>query len=426
MSANPVKRRSAVQRWFLLLSLLVIVGGGCRSDPLSLLDKEDEQLLTASGTIRAREIRIASELGGRIAEVRVGVGDRVAADAVLVQLDTTPWELELLPAEASVETAKAELAATRAGTRAEEIEGAEAALALARAERAGAYEAWQHAQDVLENPQSLDAQIVEAETQVQLAAQGVELAEAELQAAALKRDQTREETAEREGADYQVVAAREALAAAEADEATAQTLLNTLWVIRREPLGLVAQAHRAEGEFRVAEAGVAVAEARLRDLRAGPLPEEIAMDQAAVNQAQAEVDLLKLRIARSTLTSPVTGTVFAKMLDVGELAGPAVTILTIADLSVVRLDVYVAENRIGRIRLDQPVAVTVDSFPARQFEGRVVRIEDEPEYTPRNVATKEERLNTFYAVEIRLPNPEGVLKPGMPADAQFLDQGALE
>jgi HlyD family secretion protein len=114
------------------------------------------------------------------------------------------------------------------------------------------------------------------------------------------------------------------------------------------------------------------------------------------------------------------------MLDVGELAGPAVTILTIADLSVVRLDVYVAENRIGRIRLDQPVAVTVDSFPARQFEGRVVRIEDEPEYTPRNVATKEERLNTFYAVEIRLPNPEGVLKPGMPADAQFLDQGALE
>jgi HlyD family secretion protein len=49
----------------------------------------------------------------------------------------------------------------------------------------------------------------------------------------------------------------------------------------------------------------------------------------------------------------------------------------------------------------------------------VARIEDEPEYTPRNVATKEERLNTFYAVKIRLLNPEGMLKPGTPADAQF-------
>lgn len=47
------------------------------------------------------------------------------------------------------------------------------------------------------------------------------------------------------------------------------------------------------------------------------------------------------------------------------------------------------------------------------------RIGDEPEFTPRNVATAEERLNTFYPVEIRLPNPERLLKPGMPADATF-------
>ena len=61
----------------------------------------------------------------------------------------------------------------------------------------------------------------------------------------------------------------------------------------------------------------------------------------------------------------------------------------------------------------------MDSFPGRVFDGHVVRIADEPEFTPRNVATAEERLNTFYAAEIELPNPDGLLKPGMPADAVF-------
>jgi HlyD family secretion protein len=65
------------------------------------------------------------------------------------------------------------------------------------------------------------------------------------------------------------------------------------------------------------------------------------------------------------------------------------------------------------------VQVTVDSFPGKTFEGQVHRIGDEPEFTPRNTATAEERLNTFYVVEIRVPNPAGLLKPGMPADAAF-------
>ena len=69
--------------------------------------------------------------------------------------------------------------------------------------------------------------------------------------------------------------------------------------------------------------------------------------------------------------------------------------------------------------LGAAVQVTVDSFPGRAFEGRVARIGDQPEFTPRNVTTAEERLNTFYAVEIVLPNPDRLLKPGMPADAAF-------
>jgi len=69
--------------------------------------------------------------------------------------------------------------------------------------------------------------------------------------------------------------------------------------------------------------------------------------------------------------------------------------------------------------LGQKATVEVDSFPGKGYQGEVVYISSEAEFTPRNVQTKEERVNTVFAVKIRLPNPEHELKPGMPADATF-------
>jgi HlyD family secretion protein len=231
--------------------------------------------------------------------------------------------------------------------------------------------------------------------------------------------------AEGQMADYQLVAAREALAGAEADEQTAQTLLDRLLWIRNNPLGYIAQADAAEGQYHVAAEAVTVAQAKLDDLLAGPTPEELAVARAKVRQAEAEANVLRKKIERSTLTSPIDGettrsfVVVARAANIGELVAPAATILTLADLSEVTLYVYVPEGQIGNVYLGQAVQVTVDSYPDRFFDGEVARISDQPEFTPRNVATAEERLNTFYAVEIRLDNADGALKSGMPADAQF-------
>jgi HlyD family secretion protein len=382
-------------------------------------DEGEEGLLTASGTIQADEMRVASELGGRILEVRVEVGTGVQAGDELVVLDATPILAKLAEAEAAIVAAQADLAVVKAGPRSEEVAAARAALALAEAGRDGDLAAWENALGAIEDPQELDAQIAGARTSVELAAQGVELAEAELAREKLVRDQKPEGSMERRIADLQVRAAEETLAAAQADEKAAQTMLNWLWLIRSEPLGLIAQAHAAEGQYRMAEEGVAVAQARLDDLLAGPTPEEVAVAEAAVRQAQAQADVLRVQQAKFTLTSPVDGVVLDQNLRRGELAAPAATVLTVADLREVTLMAYVPENRIGQVQLGQAVQVSVDSFPGQSFAGQVTRIGDEPEFTPRNVATQEERLNTFYAVEVRLPNAEGLLKPGMPADATF-------
>ncbi|MBN1642942.1 MAG: efflux RND transporter periplasmic adaptor subunit [Anaerolineae bacterium] len=414
----------------LTLLILLIALAGCQlveeartwvEDTIEERTTDQEEPLIASGTIQADEIRIAGELGGRIVAVHARRGDPVRAGDLLVTLDETPLLAELRQAEAAVAVAEANLTAARAGARSEAIDAARAALDVARAESDGYRAAWENAQAAIAQPQALDAQIAEARTAVALGEQGVALAEAELAKQRLIRDQKGVGSVERDAAEWQVQAAEAARAAAEADLKAAQTLLNGLWAIRREPLALIAQAHVAEGQYRLAEAGVVTAQARLDDLLAGPTAREVAVAAQALRLERAKRAAVDAQRALFALTSPVDGVVLDQVLYAGELATPAATILTVADLSQVRLTVYVPVNEVGYVQLGQQVRVTVDSQPGQVFSGHVSQIGDQPEFTPRNVATQEERLNTFYAVEIRLDNAARLLKPGMPAEATFLD-----
>lgn len=398
--------------FFRLPPVLVMLAALLLTSCVGNLGSAPDEALTASGTIRATEVRIATELGGRVVGMPVQLGQTVQVGDVLVQLDATPWELQLGPAEAGVAVAQADLEALRAGAHPAEIAAARAAVALAEAERDGAQRALEEALAQVEHPQELETQIVTARTQVALAAQGVAKADSDLRNVQYRYDRQR-------ATDWELRAAQAALAAAQADERTAKTLLSQLLAIRQNPLGYQVQANAAQGKLRAAETGVLVAQAKLEDLLAGPTPEELAVAEAKVRQAEAEANVLRVKVAKCTLVSPINGVVVTKVSRVGELAAPAATILTIADLGDVILEVYVPENRIGAVQLGQTVRVTVDAYPGRDFSGQVLRIADEPEFTPRNVATAEERLNTFYAVRIRLENPDGALKPGMPADAAF-------
>jgi len=82
------------------------------------------------------------------------------------------------------------------------------------------------------------------------------------------------------------------------------------------------------------------------------------------------------------------------------------------------LRAYVAEEDVGRIKLGDPARVTVDAYRGRSFSGRITEIASEAEFTPRNVQTRKERVNLVFRIKISLDNPDGILKPGMPADAE--------
>ncbi|MCS7178407.1 MAG: efflux RND transporter periplasmic adaptor subunit [Anaerolineae bacterium] len=363
--------------------------------------------LSATGFIEGTQVRIAPEVGGRIAEIRVDEGDEVAAGQVLVRLDDAIWQSKRREAEAAVAVAEAHLARVQAGARPAEIAAARAALAQAQAERDGARKALENARQALRNPQDLDLQIAEARTQVRLVEQEVERAKAELGA-----------TENLYGPeDFRTRAARAALEAAQAKLAGAQRYLAVLNETRQRPLALLAQVHAAEARLRAAEAEVEAAQAALDKLEAGPTPEEIALARAQLRQAQAALALVEAQGSQLTLTSPITGTVSTRSAQVGETAAPGVPILTLITLDPVALVLYIPENRIGEVRVGQTVEVAVDAFPGRVFTGTVTTIGTKAEFTPRNVQTREERVNLVFAVKVVIPNPDRALKPGMPADA---------
>ncbi|MBI3732833.1 MAG: efflux RND transporter periplasmic adaptor subunit, partial [Chloroflexi bacterium] len=106
-----------------------------------------------------------------------------------------------------------------------------------------------------------------------------------------------------------------------------------------------------------------------------------------------------------------------KAVHTGELAAPGASLLTIVSLDPVKLTIFVPETQIGDLKIGDEIAVQVDAFPNRLFSGKLVFIASQAEFTPRNVQTKAERVNTVFAVRVQIPNAKFELKPGMPADA---------
>jgi multidrug resistance efflux pump len=139
--------------------------------------------------------------------------------------------------------------------------------------------------------------------------------------------------------------------------------------------------------------------------------------EAQIAQAEAAASGLQAQIEKMALLSPIDGVVTSRSAHAGEAALPGATLLTIANLDEAKLTIYVPEDELNRVYLGQEVEVQVDSFPGRVFVGIVSYISQQAEFTPKNVQTEKERVNMVFAVKVRLPNPDHLLKPGMPADA---------
>lgn len=148
---------------------------------------------------------------------------------------------------------------------------------------------------------------------------------------------------------------------------------------------------------------------------ATPSPKKL--KDAGLRQAKAALELARLRLSYATLISPVGGLVLARSANPGELAAVGTTIITLGDLDNVWFEGYLPERDLGKVTYGQKAAITIDGAPGAKYSGVISYISPKAEFTPKTVETYRERVTMVYRVRIKLPNPQRVLKVGMPAEA---------
>lgn len=171
----------------------------------------------------------------------------------------------------------------------------------------------------------------------------------------------------------------------------------------------------------LAKSDLAAAGQRLSLVRAGARGDVLKAQAAEVRRIEALHRVTMARIADTVVASPLGGVVLSKNYEEGEFVTAGAVLATVADLSDCWVKIYLPSTVLGRVKLGSSAEVRVDSFPDRVFQGRVRKFSDKAEFTPRQSLTTEERANLVFAVEVSLDNPDGVLKPGMPADVILHD-----
>ena len=153
----------------------------------------------------------------------------------------------------------------------------------------------------------------------------------------------------------------------------------------------------------------------LKELERGNRPEDIAAARATWETEKKQLAYLERQKTEAVVRAPAAGVVESMDLRPGDLVGANQPVAKMLEPSQIWVRVYVPEPELGRVHVGQKAAVRVDTFPAREFAGRVVEIRTQSEYTPRNVQTLDQRMDQVFGVKIALdPAPE--LKPGMAAN----------
>lgn len=159
---------------------------------------------------------------------------------------------------------------------------------------------------------------------------------------------------------------------------------------------------------------------------------EAATDQVSVlRQQRAEADaqgvvaaksaaLAHSQIDKTRIAAPLSAAVLERLAEPGEVVAVGQPLAVLANLATVKLKVFVAERDLGRVRLGAPARIHIDAFAGRDFPARVAHVDAQAQFTPRDVHMADERSRTVYGVTLEAANPDGLLKPGMPADSWIL------
>ena len=175
----------------------------------------------------------------------------------------------------------------------------------------------------------------------------------------------------------------------------------------------------ARDRIAAAEARVRATQQTLERVKAGARPQEVDAARARVDATSAQIATLEKNLVDTRLSSPVTGTVTQKLVEVGEVIAPRAPAVVIVDLDHAWADVFVPEPVVPNLKIGQATTLFTDAANAKGIPGTISFISPKAEFTPRNVQTADERSKLVYRIRISVDNKDGVLKQGMPVEAEL-------
>ncbi|HNW83298.1 MAG TPA: efflux RND transporter periplasmic adaptor subunit [bacterium] len=309
----------------ILISLTILAFSSCK--------KEESAVLTLSGTVESKDVRISALVGGKLTELNYDEGDELKKDSVIAKIDCRDYELQIIQADTVIKGAKARLRLIRNGARKEDIGSASEV-------------------------------IKQAEIGLEKAQKEYDRLEKLFQVGSITEKEFDDMKVQRDRSQSQLEQSRHVL----------------------------------------------------EKLRNGAQKEEIDSVIASVEQAESSKAILQKKVNDCVITAPSDGTVLHRLAEPGEIVSPGATILTVSDISKVKIRAFVPEKELGFVKNGAEVQVFIDTFPGISFPGRVAAISSEAEFTPKTIQTADERVKTVYEFKVIVENKDRIFKPGMPAD----------
>jgi HlyD family secretion protein len=190
---------------------------------------------------------------------------------------------------------------------------------------------------------------------------------------------------------------------------TAQNDLNRIYALQKDGAATQKQLDDARARVRTLQKQINALQTQKQSVR------------AEINATQAQLAQLQDQIEDARIINPIKGTVLTTFVEPNELVQKGQPLYQIANLDTLELRSYISGGQLPSVRLGQDVEVLIDKDAEQNqtMSGKVSWIASEAEFTPKMIQTKEERVTQVYAVKVKVPNPDGVLKIGMPGEINF-------
>lgn len=378
----------------------IYVYNGMILDDSSIVKKADGLYLEASGSVESSSIIISSEVSGSVIEVRVKEGESVKSGQAVAVIENTALVSQYERMKSSLDSAIQNVAALEDALADYSVHN-EKLISQAHSTYMAAEAEYQKVRD---------GASAEEISQAREAVNQADINRAHTRAA-LERSRVLLEAQGIAQTDYDEAKRGHALA-----ESQYNTAVSRLELLESMP---------TDSNLKIASSRVLQAKSGHElaisggQMHISELENQLASARIQAEQAEKELIQAQSELEKTIIRSPLDGVLSSVFFEKGEFAAAGKPAIEVYDESAAQIQVYVSEKDIGHIRIGQEARLYADSHADEVFGGKVVQIGSAAEFTPKNIQTKAERVNTVFRVRIEAEDSGGVIKPGMPVDVEI-------